>query len=777
MDGKINIKLILRKLVSRWYFFLLALMVTLPLAYLYLKVTQKKFFVKASLLLKSETQADMTGSGDFMRGMNLYTSQTGIEDEIGILKSYSMIERAVRELDFGVSYFTKKNFVTQEKYHDSPISIVIDSVVSQIVDIPIYIERISSTRYKVRATGKNVNLYNFYTNQVEGNIPLIEIEEEVPLDKPFVSEFLSFSVTFNDIFKTDVETETYFRLNRLQAITEGYQNKLNIDPISLESYIVELSLKGPVAEKEQVFLTKLLEVYLRNELYKKNQLGLKTIQFIDKQLSGVSDTLRQVEGSLELFRSRNNILDINSTAENLNRNLDRLEIEKEDLESKLKYYKFVATSLQNNNQVTEIIAPSALGVDDPVLNNLLLELGKLNQERTGLNYNARENNPLSEIVEQKIANTKKALVENVDNMVDVSTIALTDLNSRIFQIRKNLSVLPGNERELVNIQRRFDFNDNVYNYLLEKRAEAGIAIASNSVEKTIVDKPYRVGDGPVSPNSFMIMVLAAMGGCGIAVALIIVKDMMNDNIVTHEDVELNTKIPFIGTISHANKREQATIVAHARSPIGESFRSLRVNLQYLTLGKNANVIGITSSRESEGKTFCAVNLAAVMAYSGRRTVLIDTDMRRPRVASYFQLKSRKGLSNFLVGDGSIREIINNTEHKGFDVIGSGPIPPNPIDLIGNPRMEELINTLKQTYSTIILDSPPLGYVSEYIILMKFTDANLYIVRSDYTNRNSLTKINKLYERKKITNVSILLNDVKATKSSGYGYGYGYGYKF
>jgi len=777
MDGKINIKLILRKLVSRWYFFLLALMVTLPLAYLYLKVTQKKFFVKASLLLKSETQADMTGSGDFMRGMNLYTSQTGIEDEIGILKSYSMIERAVRELDFGVSYFTKKNFVTQEKYHDSPISIVIDSVVSQLVDIPIYIERISSTRYKVRATGKNANLYNFYTNQVEGNIPLIEIEEEVPLDKPFVSEFLSFSVTFNDIFKTDVETETYFRLNRLQAITEGYQNKLNIDPISLESYIVELSLKGPVAEKEQVFLTKLLEVYLRNELYKKNQLGLKTIQFIDKQLSGVSDTLRQVEGSLELFRSRNNILDINSTAENLNRNLDRLEIEKEDLESKLKYYKFVATSLQNNNQVTEIIAPSALGVDDPVLNNLLLELGKLNQERTGLNYNARENNPLSEIVEQKIANTKKALVENVDNMVDVSTIALADLSNRILQIRKNLSVLPGNERELVNIQRRFDFNDNVYNYLLEKRAEAGIAIASNSVEKTIVDKPYRVGDGPVSPNSFMIMVLAAMGGCGIAVALIIVKDMMNDNIVTHEDVELNTKIPFIGTISHANKREQASIVAHARSPIGESFRSLRVNLQYLTLGKNANVIGITSSRESEGKTFCAVNLAAVMAYSGRRTVLIDTDMRRPRVASYFQLKSRKGLSNFLVGDGSIREIINNTEHKGFDVIGSGPIPPNPIDLIGNPRMEELINTLKQTYSTIILDSPPLGYVSEYIILMKFTDANLYIVRSDYTNRNSLTKINKLYERKKITNVSILLNDVKATKNSGYGYGYGYGYKF
>jgi len=168
-----------------------------------------------------------------------------------------------------------------------------------------------------------------------------------------------------------------------------------------------------------------------------------------------------------------------------------------------------------------------------------------------------------------------------------------------------------------------------------------------------------------------------------------------------------------------------------------------------------------------------------MAYSGRRTVLIDTDMRRPRVASYFQIENRKGLSNFLVGDGSIKEIINNTEHKGFDVIGSGPIPPNPIDLIGNPRMEELIQSLKQSYSTIIIDSPPLGYVSEYIILMKYTDANLYVVRSDYTNRKSLKRINKLLDREKIGNFSILLNDVQPSKESGnyYAYGYGYGYKY
>jgi capsular exopolysaccharide synthesis family protein len=776
MDGKINIKQILRKLFVKWYYFAIALFITVPLAYVYTKLAPKQYVVKASMLLKSETQTAMD-SDDFMKGMNLYSSQTGLEDEIGILKSYTMVDRAMRELDFAVEYYVSKNFAKEERYGDSPFTVVIDSVVNQVVDVPVYIEKISSTRYRVRVSAKNASTYNYYTNQIEGVIDRLEIDEEVPLDKPFVNKYLSFKISFNDLFKVDKDSETFFKLQKIQTLTESYQQRLSIEPISLESYIVELKTKGRVAAKEQAFLNKLLEVYLRNELYKKNQLGLKTIQFIDNQLSGVSDTLRQVEGSLELFRSRNNILDINTTAENLNRNLDRLETDKAEMESKLKYYQFIANSLKSDNQLSDLVTPSALGLEDPVLNNLLLELSKLHQERTELSYNAKENNPLAEIVDTKIRNTKKTLVENVNNMIQVSTVAVTDNNNRIFQIQKNLNVLPRNERELVNIQRRFEFNDNVYNYLLEKRAEAGIAIASNSVEKTIVDRPYQVGTGPVSPNGTLILLLAVIVGVGGAIGAIVVKDMLNDNIVTHEDVEQHTKIPFIGTITHANKREQGSIIAHARSPIGESFRSLRVNLQYLTLGKNANVIGITSSRESEGKTFCSVNLAAVMAYSGRRTILIDTDMRRPRVAAYFQLKNRKGLSNFLVGDGTIKEIINNTEHKGFDVIGSGPIPPNPIDLIGSPRMEELINTLKQTYSTIILDSPPLGYVSEYIILMKYTDANLYIVRSDYTNRQSLTKINKLYERKKITNVSILLNDVKATKSSGYGYGYGYGYKF
>jgi len=770
MDRKVtSIRQTFRRLRSRWYYFLIALLIALPLGYLYNKLSPQQHQVKAALLLRSETPS--VTPGNFLPEK----PRTAIADEIGILRSNSVVEKAIRELDFGVSYFTKKDFVTEEKYGDSPFTIEIDSVVSQAIGVPVYIELISSTRYKVSVSGKNVSIYNPYTNQVESVISQLEIEEEVPLGKPYKNKYLSFTVKFSGANKADKETKTFFVLQRIQTLTELYRKRLSIEPISSESFIVELTLTGNVANKEITFLNKLLDVYLQNELYKKNQLGLKTIQFIDNQLYGVSDTVKPGSGSQELFRSGNNLLESSSSIENLTRNLRKLEVDKANLENKVKYYRFLGNSIQQENGIAKVLVASSVSVNDPTLNTILADLSKLTQERAVLSNNLKENGALVEIIDSKINNTKKSLADHVGKQIQSTTDDLTDLNNKVFRIQKTIEFLPKDGRELVSVQRGFTINDNVYNYLIQKRTEAGISIASNSVEKTIVDKPYHVGDGPVSPNKILVYLLAGLGAIIAASAFIILKDILNDNIITVEDVEQNTKIPLIGTIGHADKREQSSIVAHARSPVGESFRSLRVNLQYLTLGKNANVIGITSSRESEGKTFCSVNLGAVMAYSGRRTVLVDTDMRRPRVAAYFQLENRKGLSNFLVGDCSIKEIINNTEHKGFDVIGSGPIPPNPIDLIGNARMEELIETLKQTYSTIILDSPPLGYVSEYIILMKYTDANLYIVRSDYTNRNSLSKINKLFERKKIVNVSVLLNDVKAGKSSGYVYGYGYKY--
>jgi capsular exopolysaccharide synthesis family protein len=345
---------------------------------------------------------------------------------------------------------------------------------------------------------------------------------------------------------------------------------------------------------------------------------------------------------------------------------------------------------------------------------------------------------------------------------------LGDLNEQIADIHRSVKGLPKSEREMVSIQRRFEFNDNVYNYLLEKRAEAGIAIASNTVEKTIIDRAQQVGGGPVSPNRNAILFGATFFSICFAFGLIILKDLVNENIVTTSDVERITRIPAIGNITHGSRRDRNSVsVAHSRSALGESFRSLRVNLQYLTLGQANHVVGITSSVPGEGKSFCASNLAVAMAQCGRRTVLVDTDMRRPRIAAYFKLPNEKGLSNYLIGSCSLDQVISKTESKNLDVITSGPIPPNPLDLIGLPKMDELMDSLKQSYDTIIIDSPPIGAVSEYIILMKYVNATICVVRSNYTNRHHLSTINKLFEDRKISNVSVLLNDVRSSMNGYY----------
>lgn len=771
MNGKLDLKALVGKLISRWYIFVIALAVCLPAAWLYLATTENIYKIRASLLLDSPGQTGTQGE-KFMKGMELLGSSNEIEDEIGILKSYNIVGTALRQLSLGVSYHEKKNFKTIEVYDKPfPFTIELDSTANQIVGVPIYIERTSAKTYTLHASTESASTYNFSTGKTGAPVNNVNIHSVWLMNEPFNHENLKFRVKFNEPFEIGKdEGRYYFVIHDLGGMTEAYTDNLDIKPIARDSKMVEISIEGQVPDKEIAFINTLLDVYLKNEVEKRTQRGLKTIEFIDNQLENVSSELKTVEASLESFRSANNILDISATAENLSKNLERLETDRSKLDIKLKYYESIANSLNSNN-LAGIESPSTFGLEDPLLNSMLMELSKMNQERTGLKYSTKEGNPVTEVLDMKIASHKKALLENVNSFIGATRSALGDLDKKINKVEATVGRLPGSERQLVNIQRRFDFNDNVYQYLLEKRAEAGIAIASNTSEKTIVDRAKQMGQGPVFPNRRLILIAAVVISFMFAFGVIIAKDFFTDNITTIEELEQTTAIPHLGSIAHGSRKDRAsTIVAHSKNEIGESFRSLRVNLQYLTQGLQDPVIGVTSSVPNEGKTFCAINLAASLALSGRRTVIIDADMRKPRVASQFHLKNDTGLSTYLIGHHTMEEVVKHTLIEGLDVITSGPIPPNPLDLIALPAMEELINDLKKQYDTVIIDSPPVGYVSEYIILMRHTTSNIYVVRANYTNKAHLEKINRLYKDHKIKNVSILLNDARSPMN-GYRYTY------
>jgi capsular exopolysaccharide synthesis family protein len=765
----IDVKLLMRKLTAKWYYFIISLMITIGIAVIYNKITNRVYLVRGTILLKSP-KSGITKPDDFLKGMEMLMPNTELEDEIGILTSRTTIEKAINQLDFGVSYYVnKKLFKTEERYGDSPFTVKLKPNVNQITEVPIYIKQLPDDRYEVVANGENVDAYSFSTHLVEDFFPYVEIAETREIFMPFESPNLAFTIKFDDRFKTSKGEKTYFVIHNLESLAESYRNSLEVNPISRESNIVELNMEGELPHKLTVFIDRLMTVYQESDVSKKNLLGLRIIDFIDSQISDVSDSLRKVESSLESFRTRNKIIDISTTAENLSKRLDDLLTEKAAVEVKLQYYEYISDYLRAGTY-QDVTAPSSIDIDDPILNSTLLELSKLYREKTGLNFSARDNNPLAEVLDLKIKNAKKSLEENLNGSINATKIALNDYNKRIGQVRVNMNLLPRNERELVSIQRRFDFSDNVYNYLLEKRAETGIAIASNISDKDIVDKAKMVGAGSIAPNTKLIYFMALLAGFAGAIGLIIIKDFLNDNIVTKEDLENNTNIPLIGAISHGSKKDKLNFIKDARSLLAESFRSLRVNYQYLTLGKDHNVIGLTSSVSGEGKTFCSVNLAIVMAQAGKKTLIIDTDMRRPQVANYLNFDNKRGLANYLIGECTSEELINHSKIKNLDVITSGPIPPNPLDIISQPQFEVLINKMRDIYNIIILDSPPLGHVSEYIVLMKYTDANIYVVRSDYTNKNLLERINELFEDKKISNVGILLNDVKV---SHHGYQYRY----
>ncbi|MBX2973046.1 MAG: polysaccharide biosynthesis tyrosine autokinase, partial [Flavobacteriales bacterium] len=407
-------------------------------------------------------------------------------------------------------------------------------------------------------------------------------------------------------------------------------------------------------------------------------------------------------------------------------------------------------------------------IDDPVLNNLVIEITRLSADLAAQNLSTgARSNPTVIAMERKLSNLRASLAQTAESLVEQANISLAEVNSRLGRTNYQYNQLPENERQLVNIERKFKLSDNLYNYLMEKRAEAGIAIASDQVDKSIVDSARMLGFKHAAPSKSKILGLALALGLLLPVGFIFLRDLVRDRIDDVEELKRLSRLPVLAVIP-ASKRKRIT-ADEPKSLLAESFRTARVNLHYLNANSARQVIGFTSSSSGEGKTFCAVNLATVMAQAGKSTLLIDADMRRPNVARMLELPEGPGLSTWLIGEARLDQLIGRTDVPGLDVITAGPIPPNPLDLAESPRMAELINAARGRYDQIIIDASPLGLVSEYVLLMQLVDVTLYVVREGRTGRSALRMINEMVDQKKAANVDLILNDARSRNGEGYGY--------
>jgi capsular exopolysaccharide synthesis family protein len=544
-------------------------------------------------------------------------------------------------------------------------------------------------------------------------------------------------------------------------------------PINIETSILRLNIKDRTHNKNIAILNKLTEIYIRNGLNDKNLMAINTILFIDNQLTIIQDSLTYIENQLEEFRKQNPNIDIADEDYGTYFQKQKLDNTLSEASVNIKYYKSLLAYLKDENNPNSIVSPTSMGVTNPELNSLINQLLQLYARKGDLQLTTTEKNPTYQAILAQISHTKSTIIENVRNLIASASIYEKDLKNRITTFNSKINKLPEAEKNYLILKRKHEYNEQTAIYLQQKRYEASLAKAGTESDHKVIDTARLDSHIPIKPRKSLAYFLALIFGVVIPLAFISLRDFFSDTISNKADLKNCTNIPILGLIGHSDKATSLVVPTASKSIIAESFRSLRTNIQYLAADKEKKIITVTSSVGGEGKTFITMNLAAIFALSGHKTVLIGGDLRKPKLHEDFSLDTSKGLSSYLINKSSLSDIIEKTEIESLDVIPSGPTPPNPAELLDSPKMKKLIIDLNKTYDYVIIDTPPIGLVTDGVILMQQTDINLYIIRHNFSKSKTLSIINNLYNQEQVKNVQLIINDFKYTER-GYGYGYGYG---
>ncbi|MEM6763865.1 MAG: polysaccharide biosynthesis tyrosine autokinase [Bacteroidota bacterium] len=780
----IPVQVLLARLLSKWYWFAISLVLFIGLAKVYLMTKDDIYEVKATLLLdEKKGLEELNGSDNFMKELGLFEQRSELQDEIGILTSYSLVEQAVRPLNQGISYFKQGKVKSRQVFNNLPFLVLVDSSHYQLINLTINVKPVSKDFFMLEAEGEDVWVYLPTENKVVLELPEISFKQKIRLNESFQSQYLKFELVSNPARKdpsAPIKSEYSFSINSFDQLTEYYREKLVVKPYDEETKkgkLVELSSQGPSIELETRFLNELIDAYISYETEKSRKDGVKIVKFLDNQMAKVADSLARVEYSLSYFRESRNIADLATASKKLTEELLELERDRAALTVKSQQVEYIYENLQNaRGDGDGDFSPATVDIEDASLQNLLIELNKLKAEKAEMTLSAKGDNPRLGQINSKIENIEARVLEITRNMVNTQRIALDVYNNRISEVRGRMSSLPSDERELTRLQREFKAKSDLFKYLQEKKAEASVAVANSSSNNLIVDKARQAGDTPVSPNRMLFYLLALVLGGGLPGAVILGADLLNDKVSSLRALESSTDIKVLGLIINNDTKANVLTAQNSDSVLAECFRAVRVRMQDMGGTVPIKVIGVTSTWAGEGKTFCANNLSSILAQSGKRTVLVDVDLRKPRMMEYHEVDNICGLSTYLRGQHNLDQIIQSSKIENLDLISSGPAQLNALDLIDTERFFRLIQELKAEYDYVILDTPPIGQTTDYVILKSYTDFTLYIVRHNKTKLQTLNMINEMYEDGNVGNIGILVNDIKLNQAFGYGgekiYGYG-----
>ncbi len=745
-------------LLRFWYLYVVVVGMALTLAWLKIRYSIPIYSVGSSLLIKDEnTKSAGLSQEAVFQDLGLMQSGPKLLNEIQILKSRPIMESVITKLGLDVEYYTVGRVITSELYPAWPIRATLHECKEDGFNVPFLIKVLDDQHFELSVRG------HLATHQFGENVQLPEGNFTFTLLGPS-SAIYSYKV----VFRRPVE------------VAGGYVGALSINTVSNYASVLELSYKTPVPKKGIDILNTLVDVYNEAAIEDKNKVGHNTVQFIDDRLKILNVELRDVEGGLELYKKQNNIpTEISSSVETLISQISEYDKEQSELEVQ----KSVLASLAEyfNSQLTQF-EPAPLNLL-PANTQVATLVGRYNDlvlERARLLRSATAENPVVQNLSVQVTALRASILETIGSTQKDLELGLSKISNKNKIFKGQISTIPTRERGLIEIKRQQGIKENLFLYLLQKREETALTLAVAAPNSRVVNPAIGQG-GPISPNTRSIYMTALLIGLLIPSLFVYLRYLLTDTVQSTTEITNATHAPLLGAIGYQKSVDPIVVQKNSRSAMAEMFRLLRTNLQFIAAGQANQVILITSSVSGEGKSFITLNLGITLAMADKKTCIVELDLRKPKLVKYLTKETpANGVTSYLIGNLDVEELVQpSSVHPNLYYVASGPIPPNPAELLLTDALAQLITKLRQEFDYILLDTSPVGMVADALLMGRLADSSLYIVRYAYSKKASLQLIEDLQRQEKLPRLSVILNGVKANGGYGqqYGYGYGYGYGY
>ncbi len=765
-----------RTVILNWYWFVLSLIIFGGIGAIYLRYTTPLYQSTAKLLIKDEDNNSRRGSSlQNMSNLGIISNSTGVDNEMEILSSHSIAEDAIRDLKLYVNYTTEGKVKDIIAYRDQPLTVDIDAAHLDKLNRPINLNITKKgSSYVVTGTYSVPTDEEYSEGPFALNVKFTTLPATIPTRAGTITISSNNGRTLRDaqVLKVNILSP--------KMASDKYVNELKVAQNAKTNSIVQLQLTDEVPQRSLDYLKQLAIVYNRQANEDKNVVAHQTEKFINSRLEKINAELGKTEGELQNYKQRNGMVELKMNASNSVSNQNTSEQKLAEMETQIELFNTIAREVESSSRNLSQVIPSNVGLDDESSTALINKYNELVLERNRLLRSASESSPVVEPLTAQIRdlnyNIRRAIASARRNLQIQRDALLTQVDKYTNEVEET----PQQERMLTQIGRQQEVKSGLYLMLLQKREENSISLAATADKGKLIDDPQL--NGQVSPNSTYIMLIALAIGLVIPAAIILLIQLFRYKIEGHDDVARLTKLPIIADIAIASNsaKSKAGIVVHENqnNQMEEIFRALRTNLQFM-LHEGEKVVLFTSSTSGEGKTFTASNLSVSLGLLGKKVILVGLDIRRPRLAEQFGIKDHKhGITNLLVKDNPNAEdveaqILPSGVNKNLDLLMAGPVPPNPAELIARSSLETIIAILKDKYDYIMIDTAPVGLVTDTLQIGRVANATIYMCRADYTPKASFGMINALAMEEKLPNMAMVLNGVDMSKKK-YSYYYGYG---